>query len=68
MLHRLAEDLRLSDDGILAHRLGHEHVVTSGEAPFDVVDGVGNVPEVDAVVLHNRRASARSRRSEASRV
>ena len=41
MLHRLAEDLELSDDGILAHPLGHEHVVTSERANLAIARPLG---------------------------
>jgi hypothetical protein len=55
---RLADDLELSDDRILPHPVGKERLLAHRCIGLDVVDGVPDVPQVDALVLHSSRASA----------
>jgi hypothetical protein len=40
---------------------GHERVTANGRVLLDVVDGVADVTEVDALVLHSGRNAARMR-------
>lgn len=54
----LADDLELSDHGILLHSVGEECRLASRSVALDVVDGIPDVPEIDALVLHRARASA----------
>src|SRR5262245_53542438 len=59
MLDGFPDDFELADDRILAHPLRHERVTTCAGILLDVTNRVENVTEVDAVVLHSGRASAR---------
>jgi hypothetical protein len=56
-----ANDFELSNHCVLLHSIAHEGVSAASCVLLDVVDGVADMREIDAVVLHSGRDSDRIR-------
>ena len=59
VLDRLANDFELPDERVLSHFVCHERITAGTCVLLDVLNGFEDVPEVDAIVLHKGRTSAR---------
>jgi hypothetical protein len=61
ILGRLSDDFQCSERGVLAHPVAEEGIVVVAAVRGDVLDGVPNVLEIDAIASHSAAASARIR-------
>src|SRR5882724_2442491 len=59
-LRRLANDLELTDHGVMPQGFGHELVMTYLHVALDLLDGVQDMPQVQRVPAHSGVASART--------
>ncbi|TKS59394.1 MAG: hypothetical protein EWM72_02202 [Nitrospira sp.] len=57
-LGRLADDFEIAHDRVLSFPIREEVLFTGCGVLENVLDGVSNVQQVDAVVLHNGTTSA----------
>jgi len=61
MLNRLVNDFKVTDDGILGFPVFEEKFPSSIGLFLNVREGILNVEEVDAIILHKGAALARIR-------
>ena len=61
MLNGLANDFKVTDDGILGFPVFEEKFSSSIGVVSNVGEGIVNVEEVDAIILHKGAALARMR-------
>ena len=61
LLHRLAHDLEVADDGVLRADVAPEARLPVRRVEEDPLDRLQDVPEIESVILQSATASARTR-------